>query len=326
MRWSAERRATKSQDLQEQAYERGRSEGQGADTLEQRKVGIFGSKNIEAHNKGLRDAYIAGVDSDNVRRINEIALEHQSNTQGFDAAIDGLMAGLSKEVDPAVRSLVIESARDTANRTRLKVQENQFNEAARKAAESRSASATVYVDEAARLARNGDQEGAGLSLIKHQAILSSMLEAGDIGEDDYNRLVRDGEREATEQTHLGQISSMSTQEAAQWIEENKSVVPEGFTPDEWDSFIGRAESIVVDKIATDKAERQSIEAQDIQARNELEILIDTNQGNPEQHLRAIDRLYEGRETDAKYVALKTKVINKIQENIKKQDLQQASGS
>ena len=75
--WAGQRRAEQSAKRANKAYEMGLEKG-GSDELEQEQpiLGFIGSDVVEAHNKGLRDAYIAGVDSDNVQRVNQIALEN----------------------------------------------------------------------------------------------------------------------------------------------------------------------------------------------------------------------------------------------------------
>lgn len=250
--WAAERRAERSERTQKQAFKEGLKEGAAAKSIERKKplFGFIGKDSAEAHNRGLEAAYIAGVDSDNLARINEIGLKNQGDVAKYDAEIEGMFSGLQKELDPQLAPELILSARKAADRQRLRIQEQAYNKQQNEIKAGLSKSRTTYYDDAARQARNGDIEGSAESLIKYEATLSQQLEQGYINQAEYQELLRDAEREATEHTHFGKIDRMSTAEAAKWLDENKQV-PKGFTADEWDVFTS--------KVSSDVSRRQSKE-------------------------------------------------------------------
>jgi hypothetical protein len=310
--WSAKRRAERSKAVTEQSYQEGLKEGMGAKTIERKKplFGFIGADAAEAHNKGLEAAYLAGIDSDNISRINEIAMKNEGNVKGYDAEIEGLMSGLQKEVDPELSQTIMFSARQMADRQRLRIQEQSFKKQQQEVKAGLNKSRTSYYDSAARNARNGNIETSAESLLKLDATLLKQLELGHINQAQYSELLRDAEREATEHTHFGNLERLSVDDAAKWLEENKKV-PEGFTADEWDRFRGVAESIVVDKLRARKALEADRIKNDSQALNDLEVRVNT--GDYTETLSDLESLYRNRQTDSKYVSLKSKIINKQKE-------------
>ena len=252
--WAAKRQAN---NAKEKAYRQGLAEGSKGEYKEESPLlGFIGAETIDAHNQGMREAYFASIDSDSTQRINQIALENPDSVSGYDAAIDGFLKGLGKSVDPLAAQQAVQMASNTASRARLGVQKNAFIKQKNEAASDRELSRQTYTNEAARLARNGDDEGSAENLLKLSAVIESSLNAGDIDGDTAASLMRDGEREATEQSKISYISSLDTVDGELWIENNRNKVPKGFTPDEWDSFIVRAGGEVNYKKGLIQRERQ----------------------------------------------------------------------
>ena len=320
--WAAQRRSERAAKNIQQSSEAGAKAGlTGEYEPREAMFGFIGRDTVEAYNDSMQSAYISKLDADNTNRISEIAISNPDNLQGFDAAVDGMLGGLAKEVDPEVRDLILSSAQETANRQRLRVQSAEMDRNNAAAAADRSDAANTYYMESGRLARNGDIEGSAENLIKFEAVQDARLAAGEIDVEQRNELVRNAERESVEQGYLFEVSGMTTEDAASWVEENKNQIPAGFTADEWDAFIPKAESIVVDMLTEDSAQANAVTAARNQAVNDLEIMVNTDQGTMEEQLTALESLYENAPTDAKYVSLKTSILNNQQAAFERLSLQ-----
>jgi hypothetical protein len=125
--WSAQRQAEKTRKNIARSEEAGIAAGAAGEYApKEAKFGIFGRDTVEAYNQGMRSAYIAGIDSDNINRINSIVATNPDNLQAYDSAVAGMLKGLSKEVDPEVRDLILQSAQQSADRARASVQRQEI--------------------------------------------------------------------------------------------------------------------------------------------------------------------------------------------------------
>ena len=260
--WSANRRAERSKAVTEQSYQEGLKEGMGAKTIERKKplFGFIGADAAEAHNKGLEAAYLAGIDSDNISRINEIAMKNEGNVKGYDAEIEGLMSGLQKEVDPELSQTIMFSARQLADKQRLIIQKQAFANQQKVINSQLLSSSVTYAEAAARSARNGDIESADGNIAKYIAVQNQRLESGAITQAEYDINLRDVNREANEHALYGQIDNMPLNEATKWLQENKAV-PDWATADEYDSFYSKASAGVNRRLSKANAQKAAVLSQ-----------------------------------------------------------------
>ena len=259
--WAGERQVKRTKANRYAAFERGQRTGSEGEYKEESPLfGFIGADTVDAHNKGMRDAYIASVDSDNTARINEIALNNSDDVQGFDAASEALLASVRKGVDPAMADMAVRSAQGTIDRARLTVQKNAFKSQKAKARADRGGSAAIYAEEAARLARNGDQQGSIENIQKFEAVLQSQLEQGDIDQHQYSAMKQGVINEAQEQEYINDLANMELVDAELWIETNRNKVPRGFSPDEWDGVIDRTSKEVNLKKSAQAAELRKNQA------------------------------------------------------------------
>ena len=258
--WSAERQARLTQKNMQKSADAGATAGMSGEYEEKTAAfGIFGRDTVDAYNNSMQSAYISKLDSDNVNRITQIALENPDNLQAYDAAVDGVLSGLSKEVDPAVREVILQSAQDSAARARLGVQRSEIARNTQSAAASRADASSTYLTESARFARNGDMEGSAENLLKFEATQDARLDAGDIDLAARNELVRSAERESVEQTNLGNLDRLATDEAQSWIDSSRTKIPQGFSPDEWDSHMDAAQSDLNRRLSREAAQRAEMD-------------------------------------------------------------------
>jgi len=267
--WAAQRRSERAAKNIQQSSEAGAKAGlTGEYEPREAMFGFIGRDTVEAYNDSMQSAYISKLDADNTNRISEIAISNPDNLQGFDAAVDGMLGGLAKEVDPEVRDLILSSAQETANRQRLRVQSAEMDRNNAAAAADRSDASNTYYMESGRLARNGDIEGSAENLIKFEAVQDARLAAGEIDVEQRNELVRNAERESVEQTNLGGLDRQSTEDAQAWIDEQRSQVPVGFTADEWDSHMDSAQADLNRRLSRERAVQAETEAENALRVNE----------------------------------------------------------
>ncbi len=260
--WSAEQKAKRAKKVRDQSYAEGVAEGMDSDSIERKKplFGFIGADAAEAHNKGLEAAYLAGIDSDNVARINEIAMKNEGNVKGYDAEIQGLFSGLQKEVDPELATSVMFSAREMADKQRLTIQKQAFTNQTNAINSQLLSSSVTYAEAAARSARNGDVESADSNIVKYTAVQNQRLESGAITQAEYDINLRDVNREANEHALYGQIDKMPLNEATKWLQDNKDV-PDWATADEYDSFYSKASAGVNRRLSKANAQKAAVLSQ-----------------------------------------------------------------
>ena len=245
-----------SAENQEQAFQEGLQNGS-TEELEQKKVPLlFGRKTAEAHNKGLQDAYVLGIERDNIEKINELQSQFSDDVDGFDKASEGLTSSLG-DVDPLVQDTVQQSLGRMISQARLTVQRNNIRKDQVRSEAERKSAGDSFSREAFSASRNGDQEALEDHMFRFEASVHSRFETGDIDADERDFLLRDAHREVTEQSHLGNLSRQPIEEAVQNLDKLQERVPEGFTPDEWDSFLSRARQDVSQRLSAGKAERDA---------------------------------------------------------------------
>ena len=245
-RWAAEKQHQQAQKNLRLA----REEGEQVEILEdatgkkimpeQKPVGFFGGKTAEEYNKGVRDAYVLSVDQDNTAEVNRIAQESDGNLDQFEEVISKYRSTVLGNVDPVVANDIRQSLDSMIVRGRNQVQRLGIDRQIKKDREARFMANQNYLDEAGRLTRNGDFEGAQENLLKSRAALDSMVASGDISGVKADEVFLQGKKEVFRQGHKKEVLDVAEDDLAlaeQKLTALEKEIPNDFTPDEWESVV-----------------------------------------------------------------------------------------
>lgn len=264
-RWSAEKRQAQAQANLRQAREEGQqveiAQEDGKRVMPEEakpKFGFFGKKTAEEYNLGVRDAYILSVDSDNTSEISRIAQEADGNLDNFEEVAGQYRSTVLANVDPVAADSVRQSLDSMISRGRDGVQRLGIDRQIKQDKQAREIASQNYYEEAGRLIRKGDAQGAEENLLKSFAAIDSMVQSGDLskeaGEEQkifvQNRVTEEGYRAELVDT----FDESGPQSAYDQLEELSKEVPQYFSPEEWDTFINKAQSDLNKKLARMKKE------------------------------------------------------------------------
>jgi len=243
----------KQQALQkagEQAIERGvkkagQTELQKKDGITQvpsfKREGFFGSIEAQAHNKALKNAYIASLDNDNREAITRIATENPDNLINFNEQINSYRKAVIGSVDPSVRQLVQIDIDNKISSVRSKIQANEIQKQRNIAIAETERAAQSLLDESLVAARSGDMYSSAERLQDLFAIYDGQVESGIITVPEMQIKKRDAELKATRETIIGGVKQMMTDGnyngAIEAIVKFREKVPKGFTISEHDEII-----------------------------------------------------------------------------------------
>lgn len=245
--WSAQLGQQREKKMVEQAYQEGL-----AAPSEKKEVKFFGGKTAEAFNKGAMDAYVIGVDRDNTNEVNRIALESQGDLQNFDLAIDKYRQGVLRNVDPVASNQIAMSLDSMIGRARGGVERQAIETRITQDKETRNSAYETYSEEAIRLTRNQDLEGARENLLKTDATLQSMVNSGDISQvqaDEMFRITKIGSMEQAFRQDVMATADEDIEQAYRDLDQLSREVPEGFQTKEWDRFIAQTQTELNRKVS-----------------------------------------------------------------------------
>lgn len=213
---------------------------------------LTGGTATAQYNKSIETAYLAGLSNDAKEALNAIEAENPDNITQFNEKAQGYINGVLKEVDQSVLPQVSQFLDSQLTNARMRV----HNKTIAKNKADADAESKVAVDsfgnEAARLAREGNQEGAAEQILLAFEGLDALVESGAIDVNQASMKKREIEREASEQTRRkGYDDIFETEGAArafEQLEEDSGNVPKGWTPDEWDSFIASSQADLRQKV------------------------------------------------------------------------------
>lgn len=89
---------------------------------QEREVSTFFGQEAQAFNKGLRAAYVAGIDRDIRENVSRIQAENPDNIQGFNDSANEYIGSTLNEMDQAARPLIEERALNLLSSARTDVQ------------------------------------------------------------------------------------------------------------------------------------------------------------------------------------------------------------
>lgn len=255
MNWSAQIGQERAKKQVEKAYQEGL-----AQPGEKKKVGFIGGKTAEAFNKGARDAYVIGIDQDNTNEVKRIATEAQGNLETFDQVINKYRNSIAGTVDPLAKNEVLMSLDSMISRARGGVEQQAINTRITQDKETRSSAYETYTQEAIRLTRNGDAEGASENLLKTGATLRSMVESGDITQVEADEMLRISKMGSIEQAYRQDVMGVADtdiEQAYKDLDELSREVPEEFRTKEWDRFIAQTQTELNRKVSRMTAEAKA---------------------------------------------------------------------
>lgn len=236
-------------EREQEAFSRGSASLSASKSLkdQSKNVPVIFGQSSQAYNKGLASAYIAGVDNDNRLEVARITAENPDNLLMFNDAMGAYRSSVLTTVDPAVQEVVASSLDQQITSARIQVQSATTKRHYNEAQSTLQANADSASRASVMLARNGDTVGSAQELQKAQA----SIEASDLPIDKKAKLKRDFERETTEQVMLHNIDNIfdegGSDAAFEAIEELSKSVPKGWTPKEWDNFIGASQAEINQK-------------------------------------------------------------------------------
>lgn len=213
---------------------------------------FFGGIEAKAHNKALRAAYLASLDNDNRETVNRIFQTNPDNLIEFNEAIEGYKKGVINNVDPTVRGEVAADLERTISMARTRVQTNEINKQKEAAKGALTANIESATSSALREARNGNQRESASAILKAFETLDAGVEVGywtNAEANEQKRILEKGATEGLILNDIDTISSESIKAGFEKIDELAKEVPEGFTPDEWRTFIIQAQQDVSRKNA-----------------------------------------------------------------------------
>lgn len=245
--WSSQISQERAQKQVKQAYEEGL-----AAPGEKKKVGFIGGKTAEAFNKGARDAYVIGIDQDNTNEVNRIATESEGNLDNFDEIVTKYRNSIASAVDPVAKNEVLMSLDSMISRARGGVEQRAIKQRITQDKETRNSAYETYTQEAIRLTRNNDVEGAKENLLKTNATLQSMVESGDISQTQADEMFRISKIGSMEQAYRQEIMATADEDIEQAyrdLDELSREVPEDFQTKEWDRFIANSQTELNRKVS-----------------------------------------------------------------------------
>ena len=290
---------------------------QSLESQQQEVPALFGQKQL-AFNKGLRAAYIAGVDRDNREEVARIAAENSDKLGFFNDEIGAYRDRVLSGIDQTVRPLVEESLDNQISSARIQVQSNTIRREQREIAETLESNASSASESSSRLARAGDIKGSALELRNAFATVDEM----DISEEAKETIKRGMERDVTEQNFIGQLERQFDEDftlrdggqaafdtAFEDIEKLSKKIPEGWTTKEWNNFIGQAQAAVNEKltIATKaRAQEQIGISRDI---SNLKIAAKTGAGDAANIVKQTEDFFDaGKISEAERTSILTSLI------------------
>lgn len=288
--WSNQIQTERAQRNLQRARELGQQqtieEKDGVPQLPEQKTalfGVIGRKSVEQYNKGLMDAYLLGVDRDNTEEIARIAQESNGRLDTFDEVSGKYRDTVLANIDQAARGQVQLSLDRLVARSRLQVQHQEISRQQQGSIDDRRNAFETYGQEAVRLMRNGDLEGAQENILKSRVAVDSMVLSGDISQAQADELFLNQEKGVFSQGHKREvldIAENSIVDAHARVNELEKEIPKSFSPREWEAVVDdiRSDLIRMDSRAKGMARQSKKEARELfgMYKDSVELGFDVN--------------------------------------------------
>lgn len=263
----------------------------------------------QSYNHAMNDAYISGMNNNFRVKIAELEANHGDDIEAFSNAISAYRQGVNANSDPDLALLVGQSFDDMQAQAVARVTGNTVERNRREAADVRINSARVASNEASRFARLGDIEAADKAMQEAEANYRSLEQSGDISKTDADEAIEAIKRERVEQGILHSLSEMPLDQAQSIIEASRNNVQEGFTGDQWDALVSRAESSLQSRYASEKMQQAEKNAEYRNMDANLRTLVALGEGDPSELMdTAIELFNSGYYTPEQFSSARVKII------------------
>jgi len=289
--------------------EAGITQQQAGTPMELKEETFIGGVSKRAYNTALREGYIKSLDNDNIAEIGRIASENSTNLIGFNEAVNTYAKGVMDNVDPSAKSSVALSIDSMVARYRPKIQSAQMKQAEKDANDAQATNTFERGRLAQSSAFEGDAENAAINLA---AAIDSVSNRTDLSGEDKAKLINELQREEREAFMSGEISRVYQEQGkeAAFKAVDSMKMPKGFTPDEWDSFVGSALADINQQVTID-AEAAASEQIDISRQvSNLQIQARTGTGKPSEIIAETEKLFnEGKLSKKERTSIITNLMN-----------------
>lgn len=235
--------------------------------LELKEETFIGGIGKKAFNTAAREGYLKSLDNDNIESITTIATENPKDLASFNDAANAYAKGVMQNVDPASQSAVALSIDSMVSRFRPKIQAAQAQQVVDDANNEQAINATERSRLAQSSAFEGDSQQAGLNLA---AAMDSISNRTDLSDEQKSIAIRNVQLQEREAFNSGELSRTYDAEGAgaalDQLSEMDGNPPKGFTPDEWDKFIGQEHTKINRRISREKTQsKEDIKAVELAA-------------------------------------------------------------
>ena len=199
---------------------------------------FFGSIERNAHNKTLRSAYAASLDSDNRNAITSFATQYKDDIGAFNDAVEGYKAGVIEGVDPSIRQGAEIDLNGRIDGARIRVHQATIERQNKEAEELINKNAIEASNEAYRHARNGDVDLAEEELIKAALSIEELNLPDDVKAKRKREVLREYDENGKKHDLDIILETKGIEAAFEEVNRMEQEVPKGWTPDEWERFTG----------------------------------------------------------------------------------------
>lgn len=212
-----------------------------------KEEGFIGGVQAKAFNRGLRDAYVAGVANDARERLNQIELENPTDVAAYDNAAQAYLNAVKQEADPVSLPFIQQHLEKSISMGRTRVQESGFKAQREAAQKQLDVASDGFRADAARHARNGNTEAASKSLSMAIQAIEARFAGGFIkSREAADKAIRLARQEVKEQelrrTVEDIVESDGLDSAYDQLASVSKTVPEGWEPDAWDTVTASIEA------------------------------------------------------------------------------------
>ena len=259
----------------------------------------------------MLEGHAAATQNDYLSRLEQISQDNSLDPNAFTESAQEIRGKVLASASPEIKDAVSVSFDRAANSYLLDIQKSQ--------ADAQQKESKLAVDDALsgsestilRLVRQGDDQGAIDEALQYREFVqgSSLLSA-----DEKRDRLAELDRGIIEQASLSELDQMSIGEAYSHIEEIRGDVPDGFSPDEWNKFISRAQAELNSRARGEQESRNAITELHARDVSNLEIEINSGAGDAAQQIDQIERLFE---RDVISGSKRTSLLTKINDNFQK---------
>ena len=226
---------------------------QAGGALELKEEKFIGGVSAKAFNTAAREGYIKSLDNDVMESFTNLAAENSQDLQSYNTGAEALAKGFMAGVDPASRPAVELSIDSMISRQRPRIQAAQAQAIVDQGNQDQAINTAQRGRLAEAAAFDGDAESA---LLDSTVAIDSINNRSDLSDVQKSEQIRDVNLKIRESFSAGELSrtydAEGSQAALDQLTELSGDRPQGFTPDEWDSFISKEQTKINRKVAREK--------------------------------------------------------------------------